>query len=31
MIERAAYLRGERMEASEVFDESGRDLPGRGG
>jgi multicomponent Na+:H+ antiporter subunit G len=30
MIGRAAYQRGERMEAPEAVDESGRDLPGRG-
>jgi multicomponent Na+:H+ antiporter subunit G len=28
-IGRAAYQRGERMEAPEAVDESGRDLPGR--
>ncbi len=30
VIGRAAYQRGERMEAPEAVDESGRDLPGRG-
>ncbi len=30
VIGHAAYQRGERMEAPEAIDESGRDLPGRG-
>lgn len=30
VIARAAYLRGERIEAPGAIDESGRNLPGRG-
>ena len=30
-IARAAYLRGERMEAPDALDESGKDLPGAKG
>ena len=31
VVARAAYLRGERMEAPDALDESGKDLPGAKG
>jgi hypothetical protein len=31
MVARAAYLRGERIEAPDALDESGKDLPGAKG